>query len=228
MKSALIIGASGYIGGAITRWLGQKGYTVTATFHKHPIEPRPGLLALPLDLESQSSQDSFLREIEDQRFAGIVFSFAYLEKEILKQQNDALMERQLRVYSINLLHLIRKLLAYLDTREKTNIVFIGSLVGLKSVGLPPHYAMAKSCIRGLVESLSKELGQMNVLVNSVDPGMLESGVSTALEQEKRQDYLSHSSLKRFGTADEVARVVEWVLDENSYISGKSFLLDGGL
>jgi NAD(P)-dependent dehydrogenase (short-subunit alcohol dehydrogenase family) len=62
----------------------------------------------------------------------------------------------------------------------------------------------------------------------VAPGILDGGLAGVLADELLQEYLKHSSLKRVGTGREVAELVAWLALENSYVTGQSIVLDGGL
>jgi 3-oxoacyl-[acyl-carrier protein] reductase len=108
------------------------------------------------------------------------------------------------------------------------IVVVGSMDGVKSVPAPIHYAAGKGALRAMVQALAKELGPKRILVNMVAPGILEGGLARLLSDDLLQEYLKHSSLKRTGTAHEIAEMVAWLALENSYVTGQAILLDGGL
>jgi 3-oxoacyl-[acyl-carrier protein] reductase len=108
------------------------------------------------------------------------------------------------------------------------IVIVGSMDGVKTVPSPVHYAAGKGALRAMVQALAKELGERAILVNMVAPGILEGGLARLLSGELLQEYLKHCSLKRTGTALEVAQLVGWLVMENSYVTGQSIVLDGGL
>ncbi len=76
--------------------------------------------------------------------------------------------------------------------------------------------------------MSKELGNYNIRVNIVAPGILEEGASRVLGPEMKESYLKHSSFKRFGRVEEIAELASWLAIENTYVTGQSILLDGGL
>jgi len=109
-----------------------------------------------------------------------------------------------------------------------HIVVIGSMDGVKSVPAPVHYAAGKGALRAMVQALAKELGKRRILVNMIAPGILEGGMGTLLGDELLAEYVKHCSLKRTGTAREVADFVAWLVAENTYVTGQSILLDGGL
>jgi len=112
--------------------------------------------------------------------------------------------------------------------EGGNVVFLGSINGLKPVPSPTPYATSKAALLGLAQALAKELGPRRVRVNVVAPGILDTGSSAALRDELREEYVKHSGLKRFGTAAETARAVAFFALDNVYVTGQAVVLDGGL
>ena len=78
------------------------------------------------------------------------------------------------------------------------------------------------------EALAKELGHHNVCINLVALGILQGGLSENLGQELKDAYLTHCCLKRLGTMQEVAELVAFLVLENTYVTGQTLILDGGL
>ena len=95
------------------------------------------------------------------------------------------------------------------------------------------YTAKSQRVRALVVSkglaLSKELGDRNILVNMVAPGILEGGVAKLLSEELMAEYLKHCSLRRTGKFSEVANVIAFLAGPgNTYVTGQAVILDGGL
>ena len=109
-----------------------------------------------------------------------------------------------------------------------NIVLTGSVDGEKSVPSAPPYATSKAAVSGMARALAKALGPSNVRVNVIAPGILERGASSVVPERVRTEYLKHSNAKRYGTAEEVARTLCFFALENTYVTGKTFVCDGGL
>ncbi len=109
------------------------------------------------------------------------------------------------------------------------IVIVGSIDGVKPVPSPVDYACSKGALWGMTQALSKELGDQNILVNMVAPGILEGGVAKLLREELMTEYLKHCSLRRTGKFSEVANVIAFLAGpENTYVTGQAVILDGGL
>ena len=95
-------------------------------------------------------------------------------------------------------------------------------------GFGIHFCASKAALAGITASLSKELGNHNIRVNLLAPGILNEGGSKVLPESLTSAYLDHCALGRFGTPQEVAEVVAWLAMENTYVTGQTILLDGGL
>jgi NAD(P)-dependent dehydrogenase (short-subunit alcohol dehydrogenase family) len=84
-------------------------------------------------------------------------------------------------------------------------------------------------MKGFTEGLAKELGRYGITVNCLAPGVLDEGVSHNLPQNRLQEFLRHCALGRVGTVQECAEVVAFMVsDRNSYMTGTTLVLDGGV
>ena len=115
-------------------------------------------------------------------------------------------------------------------RKRSGMILnIGSLAGVRMLEAPLHYCTSKAAVKGFTEALAKEVARYGIRVICLAPGLLEDGVGRNLPEHRLQDYLRHNSLGRVGTFDEVARfAVFLVSDENSYMTGSTAVIDGGV
>jgi NAD(P)-dependent dehydrogenase (short-subunit alcohol dehydrogenase family) len=66
-------------------------------------------------------------------------------------------------------------------------------------------------------------------VNCLAPGLLEGGLGRNLPEHRLAEYLRHCALGRVGTFDEVARLAAFLVSgENTYMSGATIVMDGGV
>jgi 3-oxoacyl-[acyl-carrier protein] reductase len=114
-------------------------------------------------------------------------------------------------------------------QKSGNIVNISSVSGIHPLPGQVNYAAAKAGVIGFTRSLAKEVAPYNVRVNAVAPGFIETDMTAEFHEKYRQRLNDLIPLGRFGTPDEVARVVLFLLGEESrYITGEVIQIDGGL
>jgi 3-oxoacyl-[acyl-carrier protein] reductase len=109
------------------------------------------------------------------------------------------------------------------------ILNIGSLAGVRMIDAPVHYCASKAALKGLTQALAKEVARYQIRVLCLAPGLLEDGVGRNLPEHRLADYVKHCALSRVGTFAEVARFAAFLVsDANSYMSGETVVMDGGL
>lgn len=113
--------------------------------------------------------------------------------------------------------------------RRGHILLVGNFASERMVEAPIHYAASKSALRGLTESLAREVGRYGVRVNLLSPGLLEEGLSRMLPQHRVDEYLSQCPMGRLGGLAEVAEVALFLSsDAASFVTGAKVVVDGGL
>ncbi len=93
------------------------------------------------------------------------------------------------------------------------------------------YCCSKGGLRMLMRDLTVELGPLGITVNNVAPGAIATPINTALlnDKAKLEALVKNIPLGRLGTTEDVAGVVAFLAsDDASYVTGATFLVDGGL
>lgn len=109
------------------------------------------------------------------------------------------------------------------------ILSIGNFASERVIEAPVHFAASKSALRGMTESLAREVGRYGVRVNLLAPGLLEAGLANMLPQHRLDEYLEQCPAGRLGTYEEVARVALFLCsDDASFVTAAKVAVDGGL
>jgi NAD(P)-dependent dehydrogenase (short-subunit alcohol dehydrogenase family) len=79
------------------------------------------------------------------------------------------------------------------------------------------------------DSLAAVLGRRGIRVNAVAPGFIETPMTTTEQGEAREWLSSRVPLGRWGTPEELAGAITFLLgDDASYVNGTTLVVDGGL
>jgi NAD(P)-dependent dehydrogenase (short-subunit alcohol dehydrogenase family) len=120
-------------------------------------------------------------------------------------------------------------LPHMIERGYGRIVNISSVIGeIGNIG-QANYSASKSGLFGLTMSLARECANKGITVNTVAPGFIRTEMLAAVPEEALAKVVERIPVGRLGEADEVARVVEFLVDPDSgYITGDGYSINGGL
>jgi 3-oxoacyl-[acyl-carrier protein] reductase len=109
------------------------------------------------------------------------------------------------------------------------IVNITSVIGQVGNAGQANYAAAKAGLIGFTKSLAKEVGSRGITVNAIAPGFIDTRLTAALPDEMKTMLLERTPLNRFGTPEDVAGAVAFLVGPDaSFITGHTLTVDGGL
>ncbi len=114
-------------------------------------------------------------------------------------------------------------------KRSGNIVNISSVVGQMGNAGQANYVASKAGIIGLTKTFAKEFGSRGVRVNAVAPGFVQTAMTDALPEGVKEKALEAIALKRFASAQDIAKAVLFLASEDaSYITGHVLAVNGGL
>ncbi len=144
-----------------------------------------------------------------------------------------------KVIDINLMgvyYAMRHVIPVMKKQQYGRIVNVSSVGGIRGVLNQTAYVAAKHAVSGMTKNAALEYGQFGITTNAIAPGaILTPMVAEAFREINPQDpksaeseYAKGNPTKRLGLPEEVAKVVAFLLSEDSsYVSGQTIAIDGG-
>jgi 3-oxoacyl-[acyl-carrier protein] reductase len=109
------------------------------------------------------------------------------------------------------------------------IVNISSLSGFAGNPGQVNYSAAKAGMIGLTKAMAREYASRNITVNSVAPGYIETEMTELLTEGVRDQIKAGIPLSSFGTAEDVAGAVAYLVSQDGrYITGQTLHVNGGM
>jgi len=109
------------------------------------------------------------------------------------------------------------------------IINIASVVGIMGNAGQANYTASKGGVIALTKTTAKELGSRNVRCNAVAPGFIQSKMTDVLPDDVKKAYMDTIPLKRFGTAEDIAKAVAFLAGPDAeYITGQIISVNGGM
>lgn len=108
------------------------------------------------------------------------------------------------------------------------IINISSVVGIYGNFGQTNYVAAKAGVSGMTMVWGRELGKYNINVNAVAPGAIDTEMLATVPAPIREQMIQKIPVRRLGKPEDIANIVAFLAsDEASFITGQTFVVDGG-
>jgi 3-oxoacyl-[acyl-carrier protein] reductase len=240
-NNVLITGASKGIGSKIAKTLAQFGLKVWINYRSDPkkadelqkeIEDNGGVAAvIKADV---SKEEEFLAAIKviiqsDGELSYLVNNAGITKDKLAIRMSiddfDDVINANLKSAFIG----CKESLKVMSKKRFGSIVNISSIVGEIGNAGQTNYAASKGGLIAMTKSFAKEGAARNIRYNCITPGFISTDMTDELKDEIKDEYTKNIPLKRFGTSEEVAHGVAFLLsDYSNYITGETLKINGGL
>jgi 3-oxoacyl-[acyl-carrier protein] reductase len=123
---------------------------------------------------------------------------------------------------------IREALPQMMSQRSGSIICLSSIAAERGGRGHANYVASKGAINSMTKSLAVELAPRNIRVNAVAPGIIETEMTNRIRNVFGPELKEQIPLKRFGSADDVARAVRFLASPDaSYITGQVLYVTGG-
>jgi 3-oxoacyl-[acyl-carrier protein] reductase len=203
---------------------------------------RAQVLAVPFDVTDPAAVHDFIEKVVG-RFGSADICVTNAGGPPAKGFLDTTLEDWHQAVAANFLSTVyfsREVIPHMQRKRWGRIVTITSITTKQPVADLVLSNAVRAAVVGLVRSLANEFGKDGILVNNVGPGFTatdrlkelaktRSATSGKGETQIFEGWAAEAPLKRLGEPREVADTIVWLASERaSYITGQTFLVDGGL
>ncbi len=234
-KNVLVTGCSRGIGLAIAKKLIGEGYFVVGTSRSKidlvNLLGSDNCLHQAIDVSNEDDISSMIESLtkHDIQIHCLVNNAGITKDQLFMRMNSDDWNSVINTNLNGVFYLTKSLIKSMVKSKYGRIVNISSVAGLMGNAGQVNYASSKAALSGFTKSLAKELASRNITVNNVCPGFIESDMTKELSDAQIENALQQIPLQRFGTAEEVAALVAYLLsDAANYITGQELSIDGGM
>jgi NAD(P)-dependent dehydrogenase (short-subunit alcohol dehydrogenase family) len=239
-RVAVVTGGNKGIGLGVAKAYSREGASVAITGRDDKTlqaaaeEIGPGTLAIKSDAGKVSDIENAMAAIRE-RFGRIdaLFVNAGAGKFTpLEEVTEAFFDDTFNVNVKGLLFTVQKALPLM--RSGSAIVLNASINGHMAMPNTTVYGASKAAVISLAKTLSIELVERGIRVNSISPGPIESTflsreLSAAELQQAKDWIVSQVPMKRFGQPEDIAAAVLYLTSpESAYVIGADLIIDGGM
>lgn len=188
-------------------------------------------LAFKLDVADAKNVDALVEKVSEKygRIDYLINNAGITKDGLMMRMSDDAWQA---VIDINLTgtYLCSKAVVRVMMKQREGrIVNISSVVGAMGNAGQTNYAASKAGVIGFTKSLAREVAARGITVNAVAPGFIQTAMTDALPDKARDDLVNLIPNGRFGTPEDVAYAVRFlVAEEASYITGQVLHVNGGM
>jgi acetoacetyl-CoA reductase len=234
-RVAIVTGGTRGIGEAISIALRDKGMTVAANYagndeRARAFTERTGIQAYKWDVSDFEGCVAGVQQVEQELgpVDVLVNNAGITRDSTMKKMNHQKWQEVIDTNLGGCFNMAKAVWDGMTGRGYGRIVNIGSINGQAGQYGQVNYAAAKSGIHGFTKALAQEGARSGVTVNAIAPGYIDTDMVAAVPEDVLAKIVARIPVGRLGRADEIARGVAFLCDENGgFITGSTLSINGG-
>jgi 3-oxoacyl-[acyl-carrier protein] reductase len=238
-KTALVTGASGGIGRAIALALDKEGVRVGIHYNSHEDSARellnmmttPGAMIFKCNLTDENEVAKMFSEIRTTfgRLDILINNAGIVNNGMLLRMKTSKWKDVLDTDLSSAFYCSRDALPIMLKNNWGRIINISSVSALHGNYGQSNYAAAKGALISFSKSLAREVGNHNITVNTIAPGLIDTEMLTTVPEEHISASVEKQAIKRLGTPEDVAGLAVFLAGPSAgFITAQCICIDGGL
>jgi len=236
-RGALVTGATGGIGEAISRALHGRGATVAISGTK--LDKLEGLAAsltdrvhvMPCDLADRAAVGKLAGQAEQVlgHLDILVCNAGVTRDNLFMMMKDDEWDQVIAVNLTSTFTLIKGAIRGMMRRKFGRVINIASISGI--IGNPgqANYSASKAGMIGMTKSMAREVASRGITANCIAPGFIKTAMTDALNEKQIEQIAQHIPSGTFGAPDDIAAAVVYLAsNEARYITGQTIHVNGGM
>ncbi len=234
-RVAIVTGGTRGIGEAISVALRDAGMTVAANYagneeRAKAFTDRTGIQAFKFDVSDHEACIAGVRAVEEALGpVDVLVNNAGITRDTtMKRMDHAKWQEVIDTNLGGCFNMAKAVWDGMVSRNYGRIVNIGSINGQAGQYGQVNYAAAKSGIHGFTKALAQEGARAGITVNAIAPGYIDTDMVAAVPEDVLGKIVARIPVGRLGRADEIARGVSFLTDENAgFVTGSTLSINGG-
>ena len=234
-RVAIVTGGTRCIGEAISVALRDMGMNVAANYagneqRAREFTDRTGIAAYKWDVADFDACQEGVRNVEaDLGPVDVLVNNAGITRDgTMRKMSRAQWDEVMDVNLGGCFNMAKAVFDGMTGRKYGRIVNIGSINGQAGQYGQVNYAAAKSGIHGFTKALAQEGARFGVTVNAIAPGYIDTDMVAAVPEDVLGKIVARIPVGRLGKAEEIARGVAFLVDENGgFVTGSTLSINGG-
>jgi 3-oxoacyl-[acyl-carrier protein] reductase len=240
-KAALVTGASGSLGRAISLALADAGADIACHYNSRRESAEElaskirelgrKAVTIQADLTDASDCEKLVEKVvEALGDINILVNNAGMSHEaLLFRESPEEIEKVLRTNLASMLFMSRAAARRMVKSRWGRLIHMGSVIAHSGFAGISVYAASKSGVEGMSRALAREFGPRRVTSNVLAPGFIDVGMTESMSDGLQKQLMQYIALGRKGTADEIgAAAVYLASEEAAYVTGTVLHVNGGL
>src|SRR5881296_1710598 len=235
-KVALVTGGSRGIGRAIVQALHREGAKVAFTYLQNKasadeVANGNSVVAFHTDVTQFDQAKDLVKQVKERfgRIDILVNNAGITRDKLLALMSEKDWDDVLGTNLKGPFNLTKHVIGVMLRQKSGSILNITSISGIVGMAGQVNYSSSKAGMIGFTKALAKEIAKVNITVNALALGFVETDMTGALNEEYRTKIVERIPLGRIASPEEMAEVAVFMLSPKaSYITGQVVQVDGGL